>query len=134
MAFTKKLLFLRLIQAMSSKFRLIKKIDVKVRERYLKKISTIGIDPVLIDGERFKPDCLLPVESTDLLCYLVLETNYYRQKQFKAFCSLAAYNQMVSRFVCNVQGISSEQVRGVAKVRHSQRMNDALIQIWIITI
>ena len=82
----------------------VKKLDVKVRERYLKKISTIGIDPVLIDGERFKPDCLLPVESTDLLCYLVLETSYYTQKQFKAFCSLATYNQMVSRFVCNVQG------------------------------
>lgn len=81
MAFTEKLLFLRLIQAMSSKFRLIKKLDVKVRERYLKKISTIGIDPVLIDGERFKlTDCLLPVESTDLLCYLVLETNYFTQK------------------------------------------------------
>ena len=109
MAFTEKLLFLRLIQAMSSKFRLIKKLDVKVRERYLKKISTIGIDPVLIYGERFKPDCLLPVESTDLLCYLVL-----CRALFATF-----------------KDISSEQARGVAKVRHSQRMNDALIQIWM---
>ena len=80
-----------------------KKLDVKVGERYLKKISTIGIDPVLIlrEGKRFEPDCLPPVESTDLLCYLVLETSFYTQKQFKSFRSLEAYNQMVSGFVSN---------------------------------
>ena len=39
----------------------VKKLDVKVRERYLKKISTIGIDPVLIDGKRFEPDSSPPV-------------------------------------------------------------------------
>ena len=50
----------------------VKKLDVKVRERYLKKISTIGIDPVLIDGKRFEPDSSPPVESMDLRCYLVL--------------------------------------------------------------
>ena len=55
----------------------LKKLDVKVRERYLKKISTIRIDPVLIDWKRFEPDWLPPVESTDLHCYLVLETSYY---------------------------------------------------------
>ena len=60
-----------------------KKLDGKVRERYVKKISTIGIDPALIEGKHFEPDCLPPVESTDLLCYLVLETSFYTQKQFK---------------------------------------------------
>ena len=39
-----------------------KKLDIKVRERYLQKISTIGIDPVLIEGKSFEPDCLPPVE------------------------------------------------------------------------
>ena len=63
----------------------VKKLDIKVRECYLKKIWTIGIDPVLIDGKHFEPDCLPPVESTDLLCYLALETSYCTQKQFKAF-------------------------------------------------
>ena len=82
----------------------VKKLDVKVRERYLKKISTIGIDPVLIDGKRFEPDSSPPVESMDLHCYLVLETSYYMQKQFKAFHSLEAYIQMVLSFVCNFQG------------------------------
>ena len=111
-----------------------KKLDGKVRERYVKKISTIGIDPALIEGKHFEPDCLPPVESTDLLCYLVLETSFYTQKQFKAFRSLEAYNQMVSGFIYNVQGhmIASKFVV-LAKVRHSQRMNEALIPIWIIT-
>ena len=111
-----------------------KKLDGKVRERYVKKISTIGIDPALIEGKHFEPDCLPPVESTDLLCYLVLETSFYTQKQFKAFRSLEAYNQMVSGFVYNVQGhmVASKFVV-LAKVRHSQRMNEALIPIWIIT-
>ena len=71
---------------MSSKFHCLitlKKLDVKVRERYLKKISTTGIDPVLIDGKRLEPDCLPSAESSDFLCYLVLETSYYTQKQFK---------------------------------------------------
>ena len=68
-----------------------KKLDVKVRERYVRKISCIGIDPALLEGKRFEPDCLPPVESTDLLCYLVLETSFYTQKQFKAFRSLEAY-------------------------------------------
>ena len=112
----------------------VKKLNVKVRERYLNKILTIGIDPVLIIGKRFEPDCLPPVESTDLLCYLVLETSFYTQKQFKAFRSLEAYNQMVSGFVCNVEGhMIANKFVVLAKVRHSQRMNDALIQIWIIT-
>ena len=97
----------------------LKKLGVKVRERYLKKISTIGIDPVLIDWKRFEPDCLPPVESTDLHCYLVLETSYYAQKQLKDFRSLEAYNQMVSRFVCNVQGhIIGNKFVVLAKVRH----------------
>ena len=76
----KKSYFLRLNQTMSSKFHCplitLKKLDVKVRERYLWKVSTIGIDPILIDGKRFEPDCLQSVESTALLCYLVLETSY----------------------------------------------------------
>ena len=106
----------------------VKKLDVKVRERYLKKISTIRIDPVLKDGKRFEPDSSPPVESMDLRCYLVLKTSYYMQKQFKAFRSLEAYNQMVLSFVCNFQGhIIAKKFVALAKVRHSQRMNDALI-------
>ena len=52
------------------------KLEEKVKKRYVEKISAIGIDPVLIEGKNFEPDCLPPVESTDLLFYLVLETSY----------------------------------------------------------
>ena len=48
-----------------------------------------------------------------------------------------AYNQMVSGFVTSVQGkiIAGKHVV-VGKVRHSQRsqrMNDPLVNIWVIT-
>ncbi|XP_068743620.1 uncharacterized protein [Montipora capricornis] len=110
------------------------KLEPKVKKRYLEKISPIGIDPVLIEGKNFQPDCLPPVESTDLLFYLVLETSYYTKQQFKAFRSLQAYNQMVSGFISSVQGhIVKDNFVVLAKVRHSQRMNESLIPVWIIT-
>lgn len=56
------------------------KLEQRVRKRYLKKIAAIGIDPVLIERKNFEPDCLSPVESTDLLFYLVLETSYYTKQ------------------------------------------------------
>ena len=72
-------------------------------------------------------------QVSDLLCYLVLETSYYTNEQFKAFKSLEAYNQMVSGFVTSVQGKEiADKIVVVAKVRHSQRMNDPLVNIWII--
>ena len=93
----------------------------------------VGVDPAAIPSEQFSSECLPPIEVSDLLSYLVLETSYYTNKQFKAFKSLEAYNQMVSGFVASVQG---KEIAGkivvVAKVRHSQRMNDPLVNIWII--
>ena len=111
-----------------------KKLDQRVKKRYGDKIAAIGIDPVLLEGKHFEPDCLPPVEATDILSYLVLETSYYMQKQFKAFRSLEAYNQMVSGFIASVEGhIVANKFVVLAKVRHSQRMNDSFIPIWIIT-
>ena len=73
------------------------------------------------------------MEGSDLLSYLVLETSFYTNKQFKAFKSLEAFNQMVSGFVTSVVGkvIAGKYVVR-ARVRHSQRMNDPLVNIWII--
>ena len=66
--------------------------------------------------------------------YLVLETSYYTKEQFKCSKSLEAYNQMVSGIVTSVQGkiIAAKHVV-VGKVRHSQRMNDPLVNIRVIT-
>ena len=52
----------------------------------------------------------------------------------KAFWSLQAYNQTVSGFISSVLGhkINNKYVV-LAKVRHSQRINDPFVQIWTIT-
>ena len=108
-------------------------LESHVRERYLKKISVVGVDPAAIPKEQFHSECLPPIEVSDLLSYLVLETSYYTNKQFKAFKSLEAYKQVVSGFVNSVQGAEIlNKIVVVAKVKHSQRMNDPLIDIWII--
>ena len=46
-----------------------KKVKPKVKQRYLEKI---GINPVPIENETFKPDYLPPVQSTDRSFYLLL--------------------------------------------------------------
>ena len=104
------------------------------KERYSQKISVIGADPASIPAEHFSPACLSPVEVSNLLSYLVLETSFYTNKQFKAFKSLEAFNQMVSEFVTSVVGkvIAGKYVVR-ARVRHSQRMNDPLVNIWVIS-
>ena len=111
-----------------------KNLDGAVKQRYLEKIECIGIDPILLEGKKFDPDCLPPVESADLLTYLVLETSYYTKDQFKNFRSLEAFNLLVSGFVTSVQGHRiSDKFVVLAKVRHSQRMNDTLLTVWVIS-
>ena len=99
-----------------------KSLDPIVKTRYLKKISCIGLDPFSIFGKNYDPECLPPIESIDLVSYLVLETNYFTKEQFKAFKGLQAYNQMVSGFIQSVEGhiIASKYVI-LGKVRHSQK-------------
>ena len=67
----------------------------------------------------FNSECLSPIEVLDLLPYLVLETSYCANEQFKAFKSLKAYNQMVSGFVTSVQGAEIvNKIVVVAQVRY----------------
>ena len=73
------------------------------------------------------------MESIDLVSFLVLETSYYTQNQFKAFKTLQAYNQMVSGFIKSVEGhLISGNYIVIGKVRHSQKMNDPCVPLWII--
>ena len=110
-----------------------KALDKQIKRRCLKKISLVGVDPVSIPSEQFDPECLPHIEATDLLGYLVLETSFYTRQQFKAYKSSEAFNQMVSGFVTSVRGCKTFNKHVViAKVRHSQRMNDLLVNIWII--
>ena len=99
-----------------------------------KKISLVGVDPGSIPSDQFDPECLPSIEATDLVSYLLLETRYYTKQQFKCYKSLEAYNLMVSGFVTSVQDkiIAGKHVV-VGKVHHFQRMNDPLVNIWVIT-
>ena len=92
-------------------------LESRVKLRYLKKISVVGIDPFIIPCEQFNPECLPAIEQSDLFGYLVLQTSYYTNDQFKYY-SLEAYNQVVSGFVASVKGkIISGKYVVVAKVR-----------------
>ena len=60
-----------------------------VRERYLMKISAVGLYRAAIPSERFSSECLPPVQkSRTCFAYLVLETSFYTNTQFKALKSL----------------------------------------------
>ena len=70
-----------------------RKLDDNVKSKILKrKIAEVGMDQVTIPDEQFNSDYLPPIEATDLLIYLVLETSFYTKQQFKAYKSLEAYN------------------------------------------
>ena len=91
------------------------------------------MDPVPIPDQQFDMECLPPIKAMDLLSYLVLETSFYTKEQFKAYKSLEAYNFMVSGFLTSIQGcIVADKHVDTGKVRHSQRMNDPLISVWIV--
>ena len=105
-----------------------------VKRRYLEKISVIGIDRATLADLPLDPERLPLIESTDLLCYLVIDTSYYTAQQFKAFKSLEAYNQMVSGFITSVQGkIICDKFVVLGKVRHSQRMTECRCLVCVIT-
>ena len=100
-----------------------RKLNDHVKRRYMEKISVIGVDPCLIPEEKFNPEVLPPVEGTNLLPYLVLDTSFYTKQQFKSFRSL----MHTSRWFLVLLPVFK------AKVRHSQRMNDLPIPVWIIS-
>ena len=74
----------------------VKRLKSHVKQKYLEKISPVGINPATLIDAKLDAQCLPPIEATDFLFYLVIDTSYYTEKQFKAFKSLEAYNQMVS--------------------------------------
>ena len=109
-------------------------LENRTKKRYIEKISVIGIDPSVIPQQKYISECLPPVEACDLPSYLVLETSFYMKDLFKNFWSLLAYSHMVSGPITGVFGqIVREKYVVLAKVRHSQRMNDPRMQLWVIT-
>ena len=113
-----------------------KSLEEHVRKRYVQKIAAIGVDPVAIEAEgaKFDTECLPPLEAMSLSSYLVLETSFYTNEQFKNLKSLEAHKWLTSGFVTSVQGcMISDKFVVFGKVKHSQRMNDPSVLVWIIT-
>lgn len=54
-------------------FEYVKVLEGRVKERYLQKISVIGVDFVSISTDQFSSECLFLVEVSDLLSYFVFE-------------------------------------------------------------
>ena len=73
------------------------------KARYRSKLELIGgLDPFYSSlGE--PSDTVPPVEACDLVAYLVLQTSFITNKQFKARKSLEAYNQFVSGWIKEVK-------------------------------
>ena len=74
----------------------------EAKRRYKEKIAVInGLDPFGgCLGEEI--ETLPPVEASDFVAYLVLQTNFITTQQFKAHKSLEAYNQFVCGWVKDV--------------------------------
>ena len=58
-----------------------------------------GPDPFSYDFVGDKSDVVPPGSACDLISYLVLQTNFITRKQFNAYKSLVAYNQLVCGWV-----------------------------------
>jgi len=107
-----------------------------------------GNDPFgkIVGGESFSG--VVPVDSCDLVSYLVLQTSFMMIEQFKARKGLEAYSQFVSGWI---KDVSTMEIAGkylttgramfptilyylmcCLQVRHSQRMDDKLLSCWII--
>ncbi len=79
-----------------------KSLPVEAKKRYMEKLTAIsGVDPFTLQALE-AAESLPQVDATDLVSYLVLQTNFVSLKQFKSHKSLEAYNQFVSGWVKEV--------------------------------
>ena len=97
--------------SMSSLSSYARELPDQAKRRYQQKIQLIGsLDPFLLStasGLASRAD-LPPVEASDIVAYLVLQTSFVTTKQFKAHKSLESYNQFVNGWVKDVQAWSAE--------------------------
>ena len=104
------------------------------KRRYIQKISLLdGYDPLL--GVPARATAVVPpVDASDLVSYMVLETSFITAKQFKARKALEAYNQFVCGRVKDVKSFvcGSKHVT-ISRVRQLQRFSDTPLHSWIIT-
>ncbi len=108
----------------------------EAKKRYLEKLHLLnGVDPFLLAGKAVTENdsqstCdLPPVEASDLVSFLVLETSFVTAKQFKAHKSMEAYNQFVSGWVKEVSAWNINH-KSVVTGRVSFRHDSWFIKCW----
>ena len=81
------------------------KLPREAKVRYENKLGLIGgVDPFSISAKDYlESSSLPPVDASDLLSYLVLQSSYITANQFKAHKSLEAYNQFTSGWIKDVK-------------------------------
>ncbi|XP_074025777.1 uncharacterized protein [Leptinotarsa decemlineata] len=78
-------------------------------------------------------ECFPPVTAFDMSSYLVLTHSFYTNQQMKAYKSLTGYKYFEAGFVHDCEAKSmGEHIVVIATVKHSQRMNNLPVQVWII--
>ena len=84
----------------------VEEIPKDANSRYNQKVTLIGgVDPFSSDYYKSLSEgkSCPPVDSCDLLSYLVLKTNFLTVEQFRARKGLDAYNQFVSGWVKEIK-------------------------------
>ena len=100
-------------------------LEGKVKQDIWRRFQQLVSILLLIPQEKLDPECLPPVPASDLLSYLVLETSYYTNAQFRPFRSLQACNQMLSGFISSLlDHLIKNKFVVLAEVRHSRQIKD----------
>ena len=93
------------------------------KRRYMEKLKLIlGIDPFCLSSVEHQSSVLPPVDASDIVSYLVLQTSFVTAKQFKAHKSMEGYNQFVCGWVKDVQ-VHGINKKNVITARVSQTIN-----------
>ena len=106
----------------------------QVKKRYMQ--TNRALESILFEfhAKITMPNVFLQPSRLTSFHILFLKPATTQRKKNKAFKSLQACNQLVSGFVKSVHGlIIADKHVVLAKVRHSQKMNDPTFPLWIIT-
>ena len=100
--FCERIIYAAMTSAILSSY--CQKLPSEARSRYIEKLQLIsGLDPFCPSSLGKQSSILPPVDASDIVSYLVLQTSFVTAKQFKAHKSMEAYNQFVCGWVKDFQ-------------------------------
>ncbi|XP_049459045.1 uncharacterized protein LOC125905196 [Epinephelus fuscoguttatus] len=114
------------------------KLKLNARQRYIEKLQMLNnVDPYDITAKDWSQDpaVLPPLTYPDIVNYLVFGLSAYTLQEFKSYKSLEAHEQFCSGWVQDLlihKPENSANTVAVAKVMHSQRLNEAPLKAWVI--